>query len=106
MFRLERHTYPKQKVPIVLPVFVDGVLALGGTMVVRVLGDSDVVAALKTQLDRGSYLLEGVDGPHVPTSLSKLRPRELVVVWSTRSSLRICTTTASRSQMLQRYDVP
>ncbi|KAH9014920.1 hypothetical protein EDB85DRAFT_2157100 [Lactarius pseudohatsudake] len=41
-------------------------------------GDSDAVAALKMRLDRGSYTLEGVDDPHVPASLFKLRLRELV----------------------------
>ncbi|KAI0288123.1 hypothetical protein BC826DRAFT_1107936 [Russula brevipes] len=81
VFRLQERTYPKQKVPIVLPFLADGVLALGGTKaegIFRVPGDSDAVAALKMRLDRGAYTLEGVDDPHVPASLFKLWLRELV----------------------------
>ena len=81
VFRLQERTYPKQKVPIVLPFLADGVLALGGTKsegIFRVPGDSDSVAALKMRLDRGAYTLEGVDDPHVPASLFKLWLRELV----------------------------
>ena len=81
MFRLQERTYPRQKVPIVLPFLADGVLALGGTKsegIFRVPGDADAVAALKMRLDRGSYTLEGVDDPHVPASLFKLWLRELV----------------------------
>ncbi|KAH9963815.1 hypothetical protein BC827DRAFT_1128657 [Russula dissimulans] len=81
VFRLQERTYPKQKVPIVLPFLADGVLALGGTKaegIFRVPGDSDAVAALKMRLDRGSYTLEGIDDPHVPASLFKLWLRELV----------------------------
>ncbi len=66
-----------------LPFLADGVLVLGGTKaegIFRVPGDSDAVAALKMWLDsdRSSYTLEGVDGSHVPASLSKLWLRELV----------------------------
>ncbi|KAI9510925.1 hypothetical protein F5148DRAFT_1175297 [Russula earlei] len=81
VFRLQERTYPKQKVPIVLPFLADGVLALGGAKaegIFRVPGDSDGVATLKMRLDRGSYTLEGIDDPHVPASLFKLWLRELV----------------------------
>ncbi|KAH9165489.1 hypothetical protein EDB89DRAFT_2076763 [Lactarius sanguifluus] len=55
VFRLQQRTYPTQRAPIVLPLLVDGVLALGG-----------------------GYTLEGVDDPHVPASMFKLWLRELV----------------------------
>jgi len=49
----------------VLPFLADGVLVLGGTKaedIFRMPGDSDAIATLKMWLDRGSYMLEGVDG--------------------------------------------
>ncbi|KAH9027314.1 hypothetical protein EDB85DRAFT_2148580 [Lactarius pseudohatsudake] len=55
VFRLQERTYPTQRVPIGLPFLAYGM-----------------------RLDRGSYTLEGVDDPHVPASLFKLRLRELV----------------------------
>ena len=81
VFRLQERVYPKQKVPIVLPLLADGVLALSGTKaqgIFRVPGDSDAVAALKMRLDRGSYTLEGVDDPHISASLFQHCLRELV----------------------------
>src|SRR5258708_29511959 len=74
VFRLQERTYPKQKVPIVLPFLADGVLALGGTKsegIFRVPGDSDAVAALKMRLDCGLYTLAGAHDPHVPAALCK-----------------------------------
>lgn len=40
-------------------------------------GDSDAVTSLKMRLDCVSYMLEGVDDPHVPASLFKIWLREV-----------------------------
>jgi hypothetical protein len=64
----------------VLPFLADGILALGGARaegLFRVPGDADAVAALRVQLERGTYTLGALDDPHVPASLLKLWLREL-----------------------------
>lgn len=81
IFRLQQRTYPQAKVPIILPFLADGILALGGTKsegIFRVPGDGDSVAELKLRLDQGYYTLDGVDDPHVLSSLLKLWLRELL----------------------------
>ncbi|KZT18067.1 RhoGAP-domain-containing protein [Neolentinus lepideus HHB14362 ss-1] len=102
IFRLQERTYPHAKVPIILPFLADGILALGGTKsegIFRVPGDGDSVAELKLRLDQGYYTLEGVDDPHVLSSLFKLWLRELLDPLVPDEMYNDCITDAKDPEM-------
>lgn len=87
IMRLQSRTaYADLKVPIVLPFLADGILALGGMQsegIFRVQGDAEVMAEMKSRIDRGFYSLDGAGGggvcedPNVLAGLLKLWLREL-----------------------------
>ncbi|ORX41049.1 hypothetical protein BD324DRAFT_575172 [Kockovaella imperatae] len=77
---LQAPTYPDLQIPVILPFLSDGILALGGLEqegIFRVPGDNDSVSELKSRMDRGHYVLSGIDDPHVTASLLKLWLRDL-----------------------------
>lgn len=95
---LQEQSYPGSQIPIVLKFLTNGILALGGLAsegIFRVPGDGDLVAELKSRIDRGHYRLvsqhferddvystdgqEDMDDPHVAASLFKQWLRELAV---------------------------
>ncbi|KAI8826685.1 Rho GTPase activation protein [Fimicolochytrium jonesii] len=75
---LEKH--PNAEVPQILPFLADAIIDLNGCKtegIFRVPGDADAVTELRMRIEKGTYDLQGLRDPNVPSSLLKLWLRDL-----------------------------